>query len=55
MAQTEFQIKMFINNQSAGKRFFRLNEGESLDHVMLKLLAFIIFFEHNPSVETSVD
>jgi len=55
MAQTEFQIKMFINNQSAGKRFFSLNEGESLDHVMLKLLAFIIFFEHTPSVETSVD
>jgi uncharacterized protein YaeQ len=55
MADKEFQLKISINNKSAGKRFFSLKTGESLDHVMLKLVAFIIFFDNNPSIETSVD
>jgi len=50
----EFQVKVFVNKIFAGKKFFRIGQGESLDHVVLKLLGFILFHEYSPEIEYSI-
>ncbi len=46
-----FQWKIQLNNKPSRRCFFSLRGGESIDHVILKLVGFILFFDYNPEVE----
>ena len=46
-----FQWKIKQNNRPSRRCFFSLRGGESIDHVILKLVGFILFFDFNPEVE----
>lgn len=46
-----FQWKIQQNNKPSRRCFFGLRGGESIDHVILKLVGFILFFDFDPEVE----
>jgi len=49
-----FQWEIQLNNGPAVKRFFKLRRGESIDHLALKLVGFILFMRFTPEVEKSI-
>jgi len=51
----DFQWQIKVNNNRPVRRFFEIKKGESIDHVALKLLGFILFFDYNPAVEKSMN
>jgi len=54
MSDRAFSFDITVNGRAYGKRFFTLRQGESLDHVILKLTGFILFCRYEPSVEMPV-
>jgi len=54
MSDRVFSFDITVNDSAYGKRFFTLRQGESLDHVILKLTGFILFCRYEPSVEMPV-
>ena len=50
----EFQFRLIINEKKTKKKFFRVSRGESIDHVLLKLIGYIMFSQYKPGIEKRV-
>ncbi|MDQ7826556.1 MAG: YaeQ family protein [Candidatus Eremiobacteraeota bacterium] len=51
MGKKEFQFTITVNGEHYGKRFFSIRPGESMDHVVLKLIASLLYAHEKPEVE----